>query len=105
MFLYVGKEARLRALVVDQLADTCSHLTGTGKHESLVVEVGLVRQIASKTLPEQLLTILAVAEANASSAVIGRGVTEHIEEQTIDSITLQGLGQNDQSLPAIVTTV
>ncbi len=105
VFLNVGKETGLRTFGADQTGKVCCHFARAGEHELLVVGVGLRGQVAPKTLSEQALAVVAVAQANVAATVVGGGIAEHVKEETGDRIAFQRLGQNDHGLTTVVATV
>ncbi len=73
--------------------------------ERLVVGVRSFRQVAVETGAEQPFAVIAVADAQRMAAVVGGGIAEHVEEQTVDVVALQRLGQDLGGLLAIPAAI
>ena len=73
--------------------------------ELLVIAVGFQRQVAVVAGAEQALAVVAPAEAQGVAAVVRRRVAEHVEEQAVDVVPVQRLGENLDRLLAIPAAV
>ena len=105
VILDVGEERGVRPLAMNQLGDRRGDLARRLGHERAVVGVGrrghghgrIGREIAPGT-PR-------TGTAHRHPAVVGRRIAEHVEEQAVDFVALERLGENRQRVLAVVPAV
>jgi hypothetical protein len=102
----VGEKGRLRPVTVDEVADHRRHLPRRFRQEGPVLGVARPgRQRPAVAGLETRLAGVAVARPHRPAAVVGRRVAEHVEEEAVHRVALQGLGQDPERVLAVVAAV
>jgi hypothetical protein len=90
---------------VDQAGDARGDLAGAVGHEGAILRVRLGRDVAARAGAEADAAGVAGARPHRHTAVVGRRVAEHVEEQAVDRVALERLGEDGHRVAAVVVAV
>ena len=90
---------------MDQAAKLRRHFSRALVHKRAIVFVRRFRQFPAEHLAKAALAVVAMAVADRVTAVIGGLVPEHVEEQAVYLVTLQGLREYAHGRIAVVSAI
>ena len=103
MLVDVGEEPRPGPQAMNQLGEHPGHFARGIAHERAIVRiVERRRQRPPEAFFKSRLALVALARPHRIAAVIGGRVAEHVEEQPIDLVALERLGENLDPMLAVI---